>query len=147
MLMQFGTFPATGPALNRGIVSGFGIDTICSAGNDLFSEMRLALAAERSRANAAAISSDKMAPAVDLHQRDMLRLATVGGARVWHLESEIGTLTPGKQGPRRRAGRRGNRHRRRRRRQARRQAHRRPRRAGPRAHARQSVAGSFCSVA
>ena len=33
MLMQFGTFPATGPALSRGIVSGFGIDTICSAGN------------------------------------------------------------------------------------------------------------------
>ena len=31
MLMQFGTFPATGPALRRGIVSGFGIDTICSA--------------------------------------------------------------------------------------------------------------------
>jgi len=66
MLMQFGTFPATGPALSRGIVSGFGIDTICSAGNDL-------------------------------HQRDMLRLATIDGARVWHLEDEIGTLTPGKQ--------------------------------------------------
>src|ERR1700677_5056610 len=97
MLMQFGTFPATGPALSRGIVSGFGIDTICSAGNDLFSEMRLALAAERSRANADAISADKMAPTVDLHQRDMLALATVGGARVWHLEDEIGTLTPGKQ--------------------------------------------------
>jgi cytosine/adenosine deaminase-related metal-dependent hydrolase len=97
MLMQFGTFPATGPALGRGIVSGLGIDTICSAGNDLFSEMRLALAAERSRANAAAISSDKMAPAVELHQRDMLRLATVDGARVWHLDDEIGTLTPGKQ--------------------------------------------------
>ena len=97
MLMQFGTFPATGPALNRGIVSGLGVDTICSAGNDLFSEMRLALAAERSRANAAAISSDKMAPAVGLHQRDMLRLATVDGARVWHMDNEIGTLTPGKQ--------------------------------------------------
>jgi 5-methylthioadenosine/S-adenosylhomocysteine deaminase len=52
MPMQFGTFPATGPALSRGIVCGFGIDTICSAGNDLFAEMRLALAAERSRANA-----------------------------------------------------------------------------------------------
>jgi 5-methylthioadenosine/S-adenosylhomocysteine deaminase len=97
MLMQFGTFPATGAALSRGIVSGFGIDTICSAGNDLFSEMRLALAAERSRANATAISSEKMAPAVDLHQRDMLRLATIDGARVWHLDNEIGTLTPGKQ--------------------------------------------------
>jgi 5-methylthioadenosine/S-adenosylhomocysteine deaminase len=97
MLMQFGTFPATGSALSRGIVSGFGIDTICSAGNDLFSEMRLALAAERSRANASAISSDKMVPTVDLHQRDMLRLATIDGARVWHLEDEVGTLTPGKQ--------------------------------------------------
>src|SRR6202522_1168436 len=66
MLMQFGTYPGTGRALARGIVSGFGIDTICSAGNDLFSEMRLALAAERSRANADAISADKMAPTVDL---------------------------------------------------------------------------------
>jgi Amidohydrolase family len=97
MLMQFGTFPATGAALSRGIISGFGIDTICSAGTDLFSEMRLALAAERSRANATAISADKMAQTVDLHQRDMLRLATIGGARVWHLDDEIGTLTPGKQ--------------------------------------------------
>ena len=97
MLMQFGTFPATGPALSRGIVCGFGIDTICSAGNDLFSEMRLALAAERSRANAPALASGKQVPAVDLHQRDMLRLATIDGARVWHLQDEIGTLTPGKQ--------------------------------------------------
>ena len=97
MLMQFGTFPATGPALSRGIVSGFGIDTICSAGNDLFSEMRLALAAERSRANAPTLASGKQVPTVDLHQRDMLRLATIDGARVWHLEDEIGTLTPGKQ--------------------------------------------------
>src|SRR5580693_1701143 len=97
MLMQFGTFPATGPALSRGIVSGFGIDTICSAGNDLFSEMRLALAAERSRANAPALASGKQVPTVDLHQRDMLRLATIDGARVWRLDDEIGTLTPGKQ--------------------------------------------------
>jgi 5-methylthioadenosine/S-adenosylhomocysteine deaminase len=27
----------------------------------------------------------------------MLRLATIDGARVWHLEDEVGTLTPGKQ--------------------------------------------------
>jgi 5-methylthioadenosine/S-adenosylhomocysteine deaminase len=97
MLMQFGTFPATGPALSRGIVSGFGIDTICSAGTDLFSEMRLALAAERSRANAPALARGEQVPAVALHQRDMLRLATIDGARVWHLEDEIGTLMPGKQ--------------------------------------------------
>jgi 5-methylthioadenosine/S-adenosylhomocysteine deaminase len=55
------------------------------------------MAAERSRANAPALARGEQVPAVDLHQRDMLRLATIDGARVWHLEDEIGTLTPGKQ--------------------------------------------------
>jgi 5-methylthioadenosine/S-adenosylhomocysteine deaminase len=97
MLMQFGTYPGTGRALERSIVSGFGVDTICSAGTDLFSEMRLALAAERSRANAPALARGEQVPAVDLNQRDMLRLATLDGARVWNLDSQIGSLTPGKQ--------------------------------------------------
>jgi cytosine/adenosine deaminase-related metal-dependent hydrolase len=97
MLMQFGTFPGTGRALERGIRCGFGIDTICSAGNDLLSEMRLALAAERSRANAAALARGERVPTVALHQRDMLRLATLDGARVWNMQGEIGSLTPGKQ--------------------------------------------------
>jgi hypothetical protein len=34
--------------------------------------------------------------AVELIQRDMLRLATLDAARVWHLDHEIGSLTPGK---------------------------------------------------
>ena len=97
MLMQFGTFPATGRALQRGIRSGFGVDTICSCGTDIFSEMRLGLAAERSRANARALARGEQVPTVDLHQRDMLRLATIDGARVWNMEHEIGSLTPGKQ--------------------------------------------------
>jgi cytosine/adenosine deaminase-related metal-dependent hydrolase len=97
MLMQFGTFPGTGPALQRGILSGLGVDTICSAGTDLFSEMRLALAAERSRANAPALARGEQVPTVDLHQRDMLRLATLDGACVWNLDDRIGSLTPGKQ--------------------------------------------------
>jgi 5-methylthioadenosine/S-adenosylhomocysteine deaminase len=97
MLMQFGTFPGTGRALQRGIVCGFGVDTICSCGTDIFSEMRLALAAERSRANAPALARGEQVPTVALHQRDMLRLATIDGARVWNLQDEIGSLTPGKQ--------------------------------------------------
>jgi 5-methylthioadenosine/S-adenosylhomocysteine deaminase len=72
------------------------VDTICSAGTDLFSEMRLALAAERSRANATAPARGERVATVDLHQRDMLRLATLDGARVWNLDDEIGSLTPGK---------------------------------------------------
>jgi 5-methylthioadenosine/S-adenosylhomocysteine deaminase len=97
MLMQFGTFPGTGRALERGIVCGFGVDTICSCGTDLFSELRLALAAERSRANAAALARGEQVPTVALHQRDMLKLATIEGARVWNLQDEIGSLTPGKR--------------------------------------------------
>jgi 5-methylthioadenosine/S-adenosylhomocysteine deaminase len=97
MLMQFGTFRGTGHAPARGIVSDFGVDTICSAGTDLFSGTRLALAAERSRANAGALAQGERVPMVDLHQRDTLRLATLDGARVGHLDDEIGSLTPGKQ--------------------------------------------------
>ena len=156
MLMQFGTYPGTGAALSRGIVSGFGIDTICSVGTDLFSEMRLALAAERSRANAPALARGERVPTVDLHQRDMLRLATLEGAQVWNLEDEIGSLSPGKQADiitvdmtsphldgygdpvatlvRRRTRRRRDRHRGRRHRQAGRKAHRSSGRRGAQAH-------------
>ena len=97
MLMQFGTYPATGRALERGIVSGLGVDTICSAGTDLFSEMRLALAAERSRANAESLARNELVHEVALHQRDMLRLATLSGAQVLGLADHTGSLTPGKQ--------------------------------------------------
>ena len=62
MLMQFGTYPATGRALERHITCGFGVDTICSCGTDLFSEMRLALAAERSRANAEELATRRARP-------------------------------------------------------------------------------------
>src|SRR6202041_1067509 len=47
--------------------------------------------------NAAALARGERVETVDLHQRDMLRLATLDGARVWGMEDEIGTLTPGKQ--------------------------------------------------
>ena len=97
MLMQFGTYPATGRALERDIVSGLGVDTICSAGTDLFSEMRLALAAERSRANAEALARNELVHEVALNQRDMLRLATLSGAQVLGLADQTGSLTPGKQ--------------------------------------------------
>jgi 5-methylthioadenosine/S-adenosylhomocysteine deaminase len=59
--------------------------------------MRLALAAERSRANQAALRRGERVPTVALHQRDMLRLATLEGAQVWNMDGEIGSLTPGKE--------------------------------------------------
>ena len=97
MLRALGTYPATGPALARGIAAGLGVDTTTSTGTDLFTEMRLALAAERSRANAGAARRGEAAETVELNQRDMLKLATLDAARAWHVDHEIGSLTPGKQ--------------------------------------------------
>ena len=97
MLMRFGAFPATGRALQRGIAAGFGVDTVQIAGADLFAQMRLALSAERSGAGAAAAPRASLAPAADVGYRDMLELATTGGAQAWHLQHETGSLTPGKQ--------------------------------------------------
>jgi cytosine/adenosine deaminase-related metal-dependent hydrolase len=97
MLMALGTYPATGQALARGIAAGLGVDTTTGSGTDLFTEMRLALAAERSRANAGAVSRGEAVEFVELNQRDVLRLATLDAARAWHLDHEVGSLTPGKQ--------------------------------------------------
>jgi 5-methylthioadenosine/S-adenosylhomocysteine deaminase len=72
------------------------VDTTTGTGTDLFTEMRLALAAERSRANAEAVARHEAVSTVDLDQRDMLRLATLGGAQAWHLDAEVGSLTVGK---------------------------------------------------
>jgi cytosine/adenosine deaminase-related metal-dependent hydrolase len=73
------------------------VDTTTGTGTDLFTEMRLALAAERSRANADAVTCHEAVATVELDQRDMLHLATLGGACAWRLDHEIGTITVGKQ--------------------------------------------------
>jgi cytosine/adenosine deaminase-related metal-dependent hydrolase len=97
MLMALGSYPATGQALARGIPTGLAVDTTTGSGTDLFTEMRVALAAERSRANAGAVRRGEAVGTVELNQRDMLRLATLGGARAWHLDDRIGSLVPAKQ--------------------------------------------------
>jgi cytosine/adenosine deaminase-related metal-dependent hydrolase len=97
MLMGMGTYPATGRALEHGVTTGLGVDTVAGTGTDLFSEMRVALTAERSRANADAVARDEAVADVQLDQRDMLRLATLDAAKAWRLDADIGSLTVGKQ--------------------------------------------------
>jgi 5-methylthioadenosine/S-adenosylhomocysteine deaminase len=97
MLMALGSHPATGRALEHGIRAGLSTDTVTGAGTDLFSEMRIALAAERSRSNAAAVARDEAVDDVELGQRDMLRLTTLDAARAWRMDGEIGSLAVGKQ--------------------------------------------------
>jgi cytosine/adenosine deaminase-related metal-dependent hydrolase len=97
MLMAIGTYPATGRALEHGIATGLGVDTVAGTGSDLFTEMRIALAAERSRANADTVARDEAVAEVQLDHRDMLRLATFDAARAWQLHGMTGSLTVGKQ--------------------------------------------------
>ena len=58
--------------------------------------MRIALAAERSRANAHSISQRIAVSDVQFNHRDVLRVATLG-AGAWRLDGEVGSLTPGKR--------------------------------------------------
>jgi cytosine/adenosine deaminase-related metal-dependent hydrolase len=95
MSMVLGAYPALGAVRSRNIAAGLAVDTVAAAGTDMFSEMRLALAAERSRANAAAVSRGELVPEVELDHHEVLRLATAGGAAALPLGSRTGSLTPG----------------------------------------------------
>ena len=76
---------------------GLGGDTVAVVQTDLFSEMRMVLAAERSRTNADSVARDVSPETVKMDLRDALQVATLGGAQVWHLDNQIGSLTVGKR--------------------------------------------------
>jgi cytosine/adenosine deaminase-related metal-dependent hydrolase len=71
-----------------------GVDIVSNYAGDLFAPMRLLLQAERGWRNALRQTAPRsIAPPA----REVLDLATRGGARALGLDSRIGTLTPGKQ--------------------------------------------------
>ena len=73
--------------IERGVRVGIGTDSPASAPDiDMFAEMRATIAGARLRARAATA----------LQASDALELATLGSARAIGLETEVGSLTPGK---------------------------------------------------
>jgi len=73
---------------DAGIPVGLGTDSPASTPSfDMFEELRAAVALARAR--------DRRADA--LSATDALRLATIDAAQVLRLDSEVGTLTPGKR--------------------------------------------------
>jgi 5-methylthioadenosine/S-adenosylhomocysteine deaminase len=89
-------FPITGKALAHGLRFGFGCDIVSNQSGDLLSQMRLALQVQRALDNHITVESGGMAQRLELTARRALEIATVGGAAAMGLDSEIGTLTPGK---------------------------------------------------
>ncbi|WP_326557239.1 amidohydrolase family protein [Micromonospora sp. NBC_01796] len=96
LTMGLGVHPATGPALSHGIPVGLGADTVAYGPSDLFGEMRLVLATERARANAAPIARGEMPGELVYGHLDLLDVATRGGARVVGLPDLAGEIAVGR---------------------------------------------------
>jgi cytosine/adenosine deaminase-related metal-dependent hydrolase len=89
-------FPVFGRALARGMTPSLGCDIVSNNRGDLFTQMRLGLQAERARANQAALDELEMPAELALGVRDVLRFATLGGAEALGMDSEVGSIEPGK---------------------------------------------------
>lgn len=89
-------FPVMARAAERGIRLGLGCDIVSNNSGDMFTQMRMGLQAERARANQSFVDGGEMPEALTLRARDALRMATLGGAEALGLDSETGSIEPGK---------------------------------------------------
>jgi cytosine/adenosine deaminase-related metal-dependent hydrolase len=81
--------------LDRGVRPGLGTGDARDAPPDMFGRMRTVMSIERSRTFGRKLAGDSEVVHV-LNTRDVIRLATVGGATAAGLASITGSLTPGK---------------------------------------------------
>jgi len=96
--MQMGHgYPVTGRLCAAGVQPSLSIDVVSGVGGSLFAEMRGTLEAERGRQHQAALSRGESLAELGITTRDVVRMATIEGARTLGMEDRIGSLTPGKQ--------------------------------------------------
>jgi cytosine/adenosine deaminase-related metal-dependent hydrolase len=86
--------PVTARALERGVPASLGIDIVSNYAGDMFAQMRLQLQAERGLQHGRRTAPPRE---VGLRTRQVLELATRGGARVAGLDALVGRLTPGRR--------------------------------------------------
>lgn len=88
----------TGTLRGLGAAPSIGSDVESSLGSDMFTNMRMALQAQRNVDNKRVIQSTGKAPErISIGCREALEWATVNGARMVGLDRRIGSLAPGKQ--------------------------------------------------
>ena len=90
-------WPAALRARSAGIEPSLSIDVTTSIGGDMFSAMRAVLAGVRAPANAHALAENRILAEPALRSRDALRFATMGGATACGLDTQVGSITIGKQ--------------------------------------------------
>jgi 5-methylthioadenosine/S-adenosylhomocysteine deaminase len=83
-------------AIDHGLTPALGIDLDTAFGSDLFGEMHALFGQQRSAMRYRRFRGEENVPA-PVSVEAVLKAATVNGARAAGLESEVGTLTPGKQ--------------------------------------------------
>jgi len=83
-------------AMQFGVSPSLSTDVECTMTADFFTQMRGMLTLQRGLANEAAINGDANPPAL-LTSRDVIRFATVEGAKALRLDRKVGSLAPGKE--------------------------------------------------
>jgi len=96
--MQMGMGTPNWPlAKALGVSCGLGADIVSGGSGDLFTQMRLALAAGRMAANDRLGARGIMPGTLSLTAEDALRAVTIEAARVAGLENEVGSIEVGKR--------------------------------------------------
>ncbi len=95
MHMRHGT-PPIQKALDRGMCLSLSSDVECTMSADMFTQMRGLITVQRMFANASALEGATDYPAL-MQPMDVIRHATIEGARGLKLDKVTGSLTPGKQ--------------------------------------------------
>lgn len=89
--------PATGKAIQNGIVCGLGVDVVTATSGNIFDQMKVSLQAERAIQNEILYQKGEMPKKLSLSDSDILKMATSGGAETIRLSDRTGSLEVGKQ--------------------------------------------------
>ena len=90
-------YPPTWRLRKHGIPVSLSMDTSVWWSGDLFSAMRTTLSADRSREHLEAHSKQETVTHHHLRAEQVVEWATRGGARALGMDSQVGSLTPGRQ--------------------------------------------------